>query len=256
MATLQDIEAMAMEQSADVVISGSRTQSVASLQKFMGQDFLRSSQFLFMLPIYPAFIDTPASLGVQSRALSYLCEAVEFPGSVAQVTDYKIPGTNKIRVPYSRDLNEITMTFIHSVETPVYRFFYNWIESAFGRDNPTTENLYFDECTADMQLLQFTDVQRNTKSLGGLTSLLNDVNLLNSKFLDSSNLFNATSVAQKFVNKINSAQGFGDSVRDKYYTINFKNAYPVSVANMPSNWSDDGFHRVTVNWAYESFTVI
>jgi len=249
---MDDLEEITVSGTRPKSTSTSTTSSVASLQKFMGQDFLRSSQFLFMLPVAPSFLGGDA----YTRGLSYLCESVEFPGSVVQTKDYKIPGTNRIRVPYSRDLNEVTMTFLHNVDVPVYMFFNNWIENAFGGANPTTDNLYFDECVADMQLLQFTDVQKNTKSLGGLTSLLNDVNLLNSKFLDSSNLFNTTSVAQKFVNKINSAQGFGDSVRDKYYTIRFKNAYPVSVANMSSNWSDDGFHRVTVNWAYESFTVI
>jgi len=224
----------------------SKTQSVGSLQKFMAQDFLRSSQFLFMLPLGDEY----------SGYLSNLCESVEFPGSVIQAIDYKIPGTNKIRVPYSRDLNEVTMTYIHSTDTPVYKFFYDWIEGIAGGSNPTTETLYYDECVSDMQLIQFSDVQKNTKTLGGFTSLLNDVNLLNSKLLDSRNLFNATTVVQNFVNKVNSINEFGDSKREKFYTFAFKGAYPVSVANMTSNWSDDGFHRVTVNWAYESFTVI
>jgi hypothetical protein len=236
----------------ELTVPGSRTQSVGSLQQFMGQDFLRSSQFLFLLPRVPEYLETDST-----KVFSYLCESVEFPGTVVQAIDYKIPGTNKIKVPYSRDLNEITLTFLHNIETPVYKFFSGWIESSFGRNNPTTENLYYDDCVVDMQLIQFTDVQRNSsKFLGGLSSLINDVDLLNKSFLDSSNLFRATTVAQKFVNRVNSTQNFGEQPRDRYYTIKFKNAYPVSVANMPSNWSDDGYHRVTVNWAYESFNII
>jgi hypothetical protein len=225
-----------------------------SLQKFMSQDFLKSSQFLVRIPVVP-FIGQ----GVfDMREFMTLCESVEFPGKTVQTIDYKIPGRNKIRVGYSREDNEITTTFVHNTSIPVYDFFNSWIETCFGGGpdgTPTTRNWYFDETVANIELLQFSDIPygRN-KIFGGLSSFLNSIDKVNAKLFESSKLFKAVDLGQTFVNRVNSLANTNEK-RNVYYSVKLENAYPVNVTSMQSNWSDDGFHRVTVVWAYEHFKI-
>jgi hypothetical protein len=192
------------------------------------------------------------------KQFASFCESVDFPGKTVQALDYKIPGRNKIRVPYSREDNEITTTFIHNTASPVYEFFLSWIEACFGggsSGNPTTTNWYYDECVTDFFLYQFADLPYGKNKLfGGLSSILNSIDKFNSKTFESSKLFRFTDLGQTFVNRVNSVANI-DPQRNVYYSIKIKNAYPISVASMQSNWADDGFHRVSVVWAYEHFSV-
>ena len=42
----------------------------------------------------------------------------------------------------------------------------------------------------------------------------------------------------------------------KIYVVNLEDAFPVGVAPQPLNWSDDGFHRLTVSFAYQKYTTV
>lgn len=223
--------------------------SYNNLENFKGQDFLKSSQFLFSL------FDAPVNYGMDFRQFSLFCESVEFPGKSLNAVDYKIPGTNRIRVSYSKEFPEVTMTFIHNIKTPVYSFFSDWIDFASGTRNGT-ENSYYDEMTTSFTLTQYSDIYQGGKRFNGLSNLLNSIDKLNTYLLDSSKLFQVTDIGQTFVNKVNAAQDSNTlSERTKYYTVKFYHAYPVNVASMQSSWADDGFHKLAVTWTYDYFTI-
>ena len=86
------------------------------------------------------------------------------------------------------------------------------------------------------------------------SSDLNSIDRLNKYVFDSSKLFRLTDIGQIFINNINNAAG-RSGIRSEYYDVKFYNAYPTSVASMPATWGDEGFHRLTVTWAYEYFTI-
>jgi hypothetical protein len=239
----------------EVVVSANRVvrdSNVESLERFMSQDFLKSSQFLFKL--YDAPFNYPGISGNKFRDFSLLCESVEFPGKTINAVDYKIPGYDKIRVPFSKEYNEVTFTFLHNLEIPIYDFFSTWIDTISGR-NTTTENRYFDDITVNFELYQFTELAAGKfKTLNGLSNILNAIDKLNTKLFDSSKLFKATDLSQTFVNRVNAATNKTID-RTEYYKVKFFSAYPVTVASMPANWSDDTFQRLSVTWAYKNYFI-
>jgi len=223
-----------------------------SLQTFMGQDFLKSSQFMFMMPVLP--FDYSLISAKSPRGFSMFCESVEFPGKNSVGVDYKIPGRNKIKVPYSREYPEVTMTFIHNVEIPVYDIFTYWIDF-ITQDFNSVETRYFDEVVSDFTLFQYTEFPAAPYGkFKGLNSILNSIDKINRYFFDSSKLFKFTDIGQEFINNVNNVSNLNVS-KQPYYTITFKDAYPLSIAPMTANWADDGFHRLSVTFTYESYSV-
>lgn len=47
-----------------------------------------------------------------------------------------------------------------------------------------------------------------------------------------------------------------DDVVNRIYAVQLIDAYPVGIAPQQLTWSDDGFHRLTVNFAYQRYKVI
>lgn len=219
---------------------------------FMNQDFLRSSQFMFIMPNLP--FDVGMLTGRNPRGFSMLCESAEFPGKNVIAADYKIPGTNRIRVPYSREYPEVTMTFLHNVEIPVYDIFSYWIDY-IGQDFTSVENRYFDEIVTDFTLIQYTDFPSDQYGkFKGLNNIFNSINKVNEYLFDSSKLFKVTDIGQQFINNINNVAGLNVS-KQPYYTVSFKDAYPLSFASIPSSWADEGFQRITVTFTYSSYAI-
>jgi hypothetical protein len=224
-----------------------------SPQAFMNQDFLRSSQFMFIMPNLP--FDLGALTGKNPRGFSMLCESVEFPGKNVIATDYKIPGTNRIKIPYSKEYPEVTMTFIHNIEIPVYDIFSYWIDYISDDAYTSVNNKYFDEITTNFNLIQYTDFPADEYGkFKGLNNIFNSINKVNEYLFDSKKLFKVTDIGQQFINNINNVAGLNVS-KQPYYTVGFKSAYPLSFAPMASNWADEGFHRLTVTFTYESYSI-
>jgi hypothetical protein len=224
-----------------------------SPQAFMNQDFLRSSQFMFIMPNLP--FDLGALTGKNPRGFSMLCESVEFPGKNVIATDYKIPGTNRIRVPYSKEYPEVTMTFIHNVEIPVYDIFSYWIDYISDDAFTSINNKYFDEITTNFNLIQYTDFPADEYGkFKGLNNIFNSINKVNEYLFDSKKLFKVTDIGQQFINNINNVAGLNVS-KQPYYTVAFTSAYPLSFAPMASSWADEGFQRLTVTFTYESYSI-
>lgn len=47
-----------------------------------------------------------------------------------------------------------------------------------------------------------------------------------------------------------------DEQTNKVFSMQLIDAFPVGIAPQPLNWADDGFHRITVNFAYQRYKVL
>lgn len=231
----------------EVTVTARREQS-QNFNKFMSQDFLKSSFFMFTLPTLPKIFPYKTDM----RQFSLICESVEFPGKTVNTVDYKIPGYNRRKIAYSKDNNEITTTFIHNAAVPIYKIFNDWVDYMMY-PNVTTDNYYYDDYTIGYTLMQFSDVS-NKKAFGALSSLLNVVDRLNSITAQSTKAFQITDLGQTFINTAN-AVGYRNPGLTTIYNVDVYGAYPITVNSMTSNWADDGFHRLTITWAYEYFMI-
>jgi hypothetical protein len=204
---------------AETVISSIQVPrySEYDVNKMLGQNFLKSARFAITIPIIPDII----GLRINPQDLTFLCDSVEFPGQSLTTTEYRMPGKLKLKVPYVREMNEVTMTFYHNDKLPIYEMFSNWIQIASSRN---TQNLYFDQMTCPRILIyQFNETS-------GVNSFVRD-------------LFN-TDLYRGSENKT-----------AKYMTVELVNAIPLNFASMQSNWADDGFHKLQVSMFYENMII-
>jgi len=224
------------------------------ISTFIGHEFLRTSQFLMIMPIN-RFIESETS-----REIGLLCESVEFPGLNAINFDYTMAGKNKIKVPYSKEYQDVTLTFLHNVNVPIYYQMIDWVRAASGEPDGTNiyRNAitvpYFDDYVASFKLLQLTDISSPNNRFGGLAKLLSKIDRANSKFFNSDKLFNTTRIGESFIARFNEVT-IDRAPRTIYYSVEFYNAYPISVQSVPSNWGDDGYQKVSVTFTYEYFTL-
>lgn len=203
----------------EVVVTSTRqpTYSHYDMNKMLGQNFLKSSKFAIQIPVIPNII----GLDIDTRDLTFLCDSVEFPGQSLTTSEYRMPGKLKLKVPYLREMNEVTFTFYHNDKLPIYQMFSNWIESSSFTN---TQNLYFDEIVCPkISIFQFND----------------------------------TSGVSGFVREILNTNVFrgAENKQSKYITVELRNALPLNFASMPSNWADDGFHKLQVSMFYEDMVV-
>ena len=47
-----------------------------------------------------------------------------------------------------------------------------------------------------------------------------------------------------------------DELIKRIYIVNLIDAFPVGIAPQPLSWSDDGFHRLSVSFAYQKYTTL
>lgn len=179
----------------------------------LSKNFLKSSKFAVMFTGFPEFLDGYEAI---RREMTLLCDSVEFPGQNLTALDYRIPGKFKLKVPYLRDLSEITLTFYYSDDVPIYNLFSDWIS---GISPTNTTNKYFNECVCpSIKIYQFNDLTGfRLSSVAGVDRIV-------------------------------------ESTRDRHIEsliIDLKSAYPLNFTSMPANWGDDGFHKMTVSFFYE-----
>jgi hypothetical protein len=176
---------------------------------FINQNLLRSCKFAIRIDRHPnALFDYR---GANLRHFTMLCDSVEFPGRSILTTDFNIPGKQKIRTPYKREFNEITLTFYHNTKFPMYEYFMAWLDE-ISFDSSRTR--YFNDIVTNINIFQFYDTTSAASILNGLG-------------------------------------GNGDHVKYPQMKVTLLNAYPVSAASLPSNWADDGFHKITATFFYE-----
>lgn len=132
------------------------------------QNLLRSCKFAVQ------FIKIPGIEPAELRRLTYLCDSVEFPGQTLTTTDYRIPGQLKTKIPYARELSEVTFSFYVPVDYSPYTLMNDWIESI---SLSTTQNLYLDEIVGSISLYQFADTGKSF--IRGTPSKSMQVDLIN-----------------------------------------------------------------------------
>ena len=130
-----------------------------SLQRIQSFSFLKSCRYSFSLLSLPRCIRRNlASSGVLFQDVisdgRFLCDSIEFPGQTLSTTDYRIPGSKKIKVPFLREYSEINATFYYPSQIPMYEFFYEWIATTSFRN---TKNEYFDDITCQARIIQFKE---------------------------------------------------------------------------------------------------
>jgi len=47
-----------------------------------------------------------------------------------------------------------------------------------------------------------------------------------------------------------------DEFIKRIYIVNLVDAFPVGIAPQPVSWSDDGFHRLSVSFAYQKYETV
>lgn len=138
-----------------------------------------------------------------TRYLSLQCDTAELPGKTLQTADVKIYGPT-FKVPYQKQYNDISLSFICTNDFYERKLFDMWIEAIMPSD---TNNLRFakDDDTrymTDIQILQYDE----------------------------------------FIKQI--------------YSVKLIDAFPIGVAAQPLAWSDDGYHRLTVQFSYQKYQTI
>lgn len=206
-------------QDKEVLITGSNQYRFYDPAKILSHNLLKSSKFAVRfqaLPIAAGGSDLP------SEEFTYLCDSIEFPGQSFETIEHRIPGRFKVKYPYQRNINEVSMTFYHNNEFPIYKIFTDWIQNSSPSN---TNNLFFDELVCKkVYLYQFED----TNGTKGLFSSLVE-------------------------------ESTGSSVikpASKYITVELFNLYPLNFASLPSNWADDGFQKMTVSFFFESANLV
>lgn len=139
------------EELREFAISTNRDTSTYNIQRFTNQNLIRSAKFATRFLAVPSFVTNDSG---DLRKLIFLCDSVEFPGQTLTTADYIIPGRLKIKAPYLRELNEVTMTFYISDEMASYSFFNEWI---YQISLNTVQNRYYDEIVGAAEIIQFED---------------------------------------------------------------------------------------------------
>ena len=148
------------EELREFAISTNRDTSTYNIQRFTNQNLIRSAKFATRFLAVPNFVTSDSG---DLRKLIFLCDSVEFPGQTLTTTDYTIPGRLKIKAPYLRELNEVTMTFYISDEMASYSFFNEWI---YQISLNTVQNRYYDQIVGAAEIIQFEE----TTSTYGISS--------------------------------------------------------------------------------------
>ncbi len=71
---------------------------------------------------------------------------------------------------------------------------------------------------------------------------------------DTNNLRFSKGVNTRYMSNIRIVQ-YDDFIK-KIFAIELIDAFPVSISNQPLSWSEDNFHRVTVQFAYQKYRVV
>lgn len=186
----------------EIVVRASPLQyNYYDINKVTALNLLRSCKFAVQFPALPA---VAGGSNIPSEEMTFLCDSIEFPGQTLTTTDFRIPGKLKVRAPYMRDYNEVTMSFYYSTKLDIYSIFTRWIQNI----SPTnTQNVYFDDAVIqNIKLFMFRDTVDNVFE-----------------------------------------------TQQRHLGVTLIQCLPLSVASLPSNWSDDGFHKINVTFFYEKF---
>lgn len=153
---------------------------------------------------------------VQSnRVLALRCEATELPGRQLVTQENRIYGP-VYKTPYQSLYQEVTLNFLETSDLFVRRFFEAWTDTIFASHN---------------NMLQFPDRYR-------VDIFLTQYDMTLPK--DSANTASTSPT--------------GISLSPVATWI-LRSSFPTSINQMPVSWTEDGFHRVSVNMAFEYYQI-
>lgn len=117
------------------------------------------------------------------------------------------------KTPYQSLYQDITMTFLETADLYARRFFELWMDAIFSA--ASNQMIYPDSYRREIQITQYDMTVSNTATAGTTTSTISGLAPVATWHLISS--------------------------------------FPISINQMPVSWTEDGFHRVSVTFAYEYY---
>jgi hypothetical protein len=163
---------------------------------------------------FKVFIRIPRVLGTNYvEQLSLLCETAELPGKTLQTADVKVYGPT-YKIPYQKQFQDISLTFLCSNRGTERDIFDRWIDYIMPNE---TNNMSFPK---------------------GVNGNINEGYL--------------TDITINHLNESISREDYdlgGDVIRK----IQLIDVFPLGYAAQPLNWGDDGFQKLTVQFAYRKF---
>ena len=183
--------------------------------------FAKSNRFIVTIPI-------PSVIGFDNetvRSLQLQCETAELPGKNLVTQDVKVYGPTYKMAINKQFANEITLSFLCTNSGIERNIFDAWIEYI----NPRQTN--------------------NMRYPGGINgsegSYLSSITI--TQYNDLGNAFD-------FDNRTNfSLQVANLEAEVKINEVELLKSFPIGYAAQPLNWGDDGFQRLSVQFAYNGF---
>ena len=183
--------------------------------------FAKSNRFIVTIPI-------PSVIGFDNetvRSLQLQCETAELPGKNLVTQDVKVYGPTYKMAINKQFANEITLSFLCTNSGIERNIFDAWIEYI----NPRQTN--------NMRYPGGTD--------GSEGSYLSSITI--TQYNDLGNAFD-------FDNRTNfSLQVANLEAEVKINEVELLKSFPIGYAAQPLNWGDDGFQRLSVQFAYNGF---
>jgi hypothetical protein len=187
----------------------------------------------------------------------FLCESAELPGKSITTNDAKIYGP-AWKVATGTVYNEIVLTFLCTNDMREKIAFETWMNVI---QNPKTYHMLYRDfyvgTISIIQLSELTEIAQPTSNQPP-TSLLDKIpsNIIDFTF-DTFKKIKDKIVAKKEGTQTNEASPTTPEVANpKVYWVKLIDAFPVSIAPVPLNWSDDGYMRIQVTFAYQRWDSI
>lgn len=163
---------------------------------------------------FSVVINMPVGLDLNwtyAETLSMQCEVAELPGRTLMTADAKIYGPI-YKQPYQTQYNDITLTFLCTSSFYERKLFEAWIDSIMPA---ASNNLRFGNTyKTDIQISQYDDASQPSRNVDYPYSTT-----------------------------------YGGGVKPVYEATLF-DAFPIGIAAQPLSWTDDGFHRLSVQFSY------
>jgi|688.fasta_scaffold01724_21 hypothetical protein len=186
--------------------------------------------------------------------LKFLCEAAELPGKTILTSDAKIYGP-AYKVATGTVFNEITLTFISTNDMKDKLQFDLWMNSI---QNPRKFHMsYRDEYVGTVSIIALSETPEiqdpKAAAAAASSSPMSLIDKIPSSVVDITiDAFRA--IKNRFTGggapQNEAAQSTPEVPTPKVYWVKLIDAFPVAIAPVPLSWSDDGFMRFQVTFAY------
>jgi hypothetical protein len=191
--------------------------------------------------------------------MKFLCEAAELPGKTIMTNDAKIYGP-AYKVATGTVFNEITLTFLCTNDMREKTQFELWMNCV---QDPKTFNMqYRDSYVGTVSVIALSETPEIQDPKAAAAAQANNPMSLIDKI--PSNVIDLTVDAFRAIKRRvdggasenPAAQSSPEVPTPKVYWVKLIDAFPVAIAPVPLSWSDDGFMRIQVTFAYHRWESI